>query len=88
MTGMSSRSAVACQDGEADDEGDGGAEMSGHDEMPAGEGPEDPEAADEPQPPTVVAEPVVLDLRDGVDTVAAYEADQARRAAAAQTGRG
>lgn len=65
-----------------------GVQMSGHDETPAGEGPEDPSAADEPQPPTVVAEPVVLDLRDGVDTVAAYEADQARRAAAAQTGRG
>ena len=41
---------------------------------------EDDEAADEAEPLTVVAEPVVIDLRDGVDTVAAYEADQARRA--------
>lgn len=30
---------------------------------------------------TVVAEPVVIDLRDGVDTVAAYDADRARRTA-------
>ncbi|QYG92608.1 hypothetical protein HC251_09270 [Iamia sp. SCSIO 61187] len=26
-------------------------------------------------------EPVVIDLRDGIDTIAAYEADRARRAA-------
>lgn len=40
-------------------------------------------AADEPRTPrTAVAEPVVIDLRDGVDTIAAYEADQARRAEA------
>ncbi|HEU5150980.1 MAG TPA: hypothetical protein VFU19_10810 [Iamia sp.] len=35
---------------------------------------------DAPEPATAVAEPIVIDLRDGVDTVAAYEADQARRA--------
>ena len=36
--------------------------------------------AEEAEPLTAVAEPAVIDLRDGVDTVAAYEADQARRA--------
>lgn len=49
--------------------------MSGGDQQPETE-----TAAEEPGTPlTAVAEPVVIDLRDGVDTVAAYEADQARR---------
>jgi hypothetical protein len=56
--------------------------MSGQDEKREAQGA--PEAAaplvDEAEAPTAVAEPVVIDLRDGVDTVAAYEADQARRA--------
>lgn len=60
--------------------------MSGQDQEPVADEAGDP-TTDE-QPLTAVAEPVVIDLRDGVDTVAAYEADQARRAAAAQTGRG
>ncbi len=50
--------------------------MSGGDQEPETE-----PAAEEPRTPlTAVAEPVVIDLRDGVDTVAAYEADRARRA--------
>jgi hypothetical protein len=56
--------------------------MSGQSEKRDAQGA--PEAAatpvDEAEPATAVAEPVVIDLRDGVDTVAAYEADQARRA--------
>ena len=56
--------------------------MSGQDDEREAQGA--PEAVappvDEVESPTAVAEPVVIDLRDGVDTVAAYEADQARRA--------
>ena len=48
--------------------------MTGGDEEPKSEPIEDE--------PTVVADPVVVDLRDGVDTVAAYAADQERRASA------
>lgn len=43
----------------------------------------------EPEPEGEVADPVVIDLREGVDTVAVYEAEQERRAArASQTGTG
>ncbi|HEX7133753.1 MAG TPA: hypothetical protein VF228_14345 [Iamia sp.] len=53
--------------------------MSRQHRKPAAEAPATTTATDEPDPRTVVAEPVVIDLRDGVDTVAAYEADRARR---------
>lgn len=57
--------------------------MSGHgDETTA------PEPDEDAEPLTAVAEPVVIDLRDGVDTVAAYEAEQARRAELAARQRG
>ncbi len=78
---MSSRSAVACHDGE-DDEATGEVDVNGPGEEREAQGA--PEAgaapADEAEPLTAVAEPAVIDLREGVDTMAAYEADQARRA--------
>jgi hypothetical protein len=78
---MSPRSAVAWHDG-GDDETLGEVDVSGGSEEPVVEPAEDEE------PLTAVAEPVVIDLRDGVDTVAAYEAEQARRAEVAARHRG
>jgi hypothetical protein len=51
-----------------------------HEHAPTSEGP----AAIEPEPLTAVAEPVVIDLREGVDTIAAFAADAARRARPAE----
>jgi hypothetical protein len=56
--------------------------VSGHEDV---QGPEEPTietTVREAEPLTGVAEPVVIDLRAGVDTVAVYEAEAARRAAA------
>jgi hypothetical protein len=78
---MSSRSAVACHDG-GDDEAHGEVDVSGEreEEEREPEAATEGAAANEGEPLTAVAEPAVIDLRDGVDTVAAYEAEQARRA--------
>jgi len=56
--------------------------VSGHEEVQGPEEPTSETSARKAEPRTGVAEPVVVDLRDGVDTVAAYEAEAARRAAA------
>jgi hypothetical protein len=84
--GMSSRSAVAWQTGADGRTSDPGVDVSGDDDEREGGAEVTPADA---EPRTVVAEPVVIDLRDGVDTVAAYEAeqaDQAERAARARRG--
>lgn len=53
--------------------------MTGGDHEPETEPTDD-------EPLTVVADEAVIDLRDGVDTLAAYEADQADRAAKTRRG--
>ena len=56
--------------------------MSGHQEVPGPEEPTSETAARAAEPPTEADDEVVVDLREGVDTVAVYRADAARRAAA------
>jgi len=56
--------------------------VSGHQEVPGPEEPTSETAARAAEPPTEADDEVVVDLREGVDTVAVYRADAARRAAA------
>lgn len=59
--------------------------MSGHEDGQGNQEAPAETAAREAEPLTAVAEPVVIDLREGIDTVAAYEAAAAERAARAPT---
>lgn len=62
--------------------------MSAQDKEPGDETASEHLSPD-PDPQAEVVDPTVIDLREGVDTIAVYEAEQERRAArSSQTGTG